>query len=145
MKLAQFRLRESKAKGLGLLIDEELFDVWELAKAVKRSGGDVAQWLLQDADIRGVITNGPTGLEDLNALSRAARGDALLKKELVISLDSIEFLPAVYPGKILAIGRNYVDHAIEGGSEPPKTPLMFNKLSNSLSAHEAPIVLPTIS
>src|SRR5207237_6428647 len=37
------------------------------------------------------------------------------------------------------------DHAIEGGAEPPKAPLIFNKLSNSLSAHNAPIVLPTIS
>ena len=60
-------------------------------------------------------------------------------------LDETEFLPAVYPRKILAIGRNYVDHAIEGGAEPPKAPLIFNKLSNSLSAHNAPIVLPTIS
>src|SRR6266852_7747759 len=61
------------------------------------------------------------------------------------SLDSIEFLPATYPGKILAIGRNYIDHAIEGGAEPPKAPLLFNKLPNSLSAHNAPIVLPAIS
>ena len=46
---------------------------------------------------------------------------------------------------MLAIGRNYADHAIEGGGEPPKAPLIFAKLSNALSAHNAPIVLPTIS
>jgi len=51
----------------------------------------------------------------------------------------------VYPSKILAIGRNYVDHAIEGGAAPPVAPLLFNKLPNSLSAHNAPIVLPEIS
>jgi 2-keto-4-pentenoate hydratase/2-oxohepta-3-ene-1,7-dioic acid hydratase in catechol pathway len=38
-----------------------------------------------------------------------------------------------------------VDHAIEGGSAPPAAPLIFNKLSNSLNAHEAPVVLPAIS
>jgi len=51
----------------------------------------------------------------------------------------------VNPSKILAIGRNYIDHAIEGGAEPPTAPLIFNKLPNSLSAHNAPIVLPKIS
>src|SRR5207237_7191603 len=30
-------------------------------------------------------------------------------------------------------------------AEPPKAPLIFNKLPNALSAHEATIVLPTIS
>src|SRR5205085_4459009 len=72
--------------------------------------------------------------------------DTILKDERTAStLDSVEFLPAVYPEKILAIGRNYVDHAIEGGAEPPKAPLVFTKLTSSLSAHGAPIVLPTIS
>jgi 2-keto-4-pentenoate hydratase/2-oxohepta-3-ene-1,7-dioic acid hydratase in catechol pathway len=61
------------------------------------------------------------------------------------SPDQIEFLPATYPSKILAIGRNYVDHAIEGGAAPPEAPLLFNKLPNSLSAHNAPIMLPAIS
>ena len=45
----------------------------------------------------------------------------------------------------MAIGRNYVDHAIEGGAEPPAAPLIFNKLPNSLSSHNAPIVLHKIS
>jgi len=51
----------------------------------------------------------------------------------------------VKPSKILAIGRNYADHAAEGGADLPKAPLLFNKLPNSLSAHNAPIVLPRIS
>ncbi len=51
----------------------------------------------------------------------------------------------MHGSKILAIGRNYVDHAIEGGAKPPEAPLLFNKLPNSLSAHNAPIVLPGIS
>ena len=78
-------------------------------------------------------------MRDLEAISTDIRiGTAL-------PLDSIDFLPAIYPSKIVAIGRNYVDHAIEGGAEPPKAPLIFNKLPNSLSAHNAPIVLSKIS
>ncbi len=145
MKLAQFKAKQSEVQRLGLMIDAKLFDVFELAKGVKRSGRDVALWLLQEADMSGVIARRPAALDDLNALAKAARAGALLKDESACSLDSIEFQPAVYPGKILAIGRNYVDHAIEGGAAPPEAPLIFNKLPNSLSAHNAPIVLPTIS
>ncbi|PYS49759.1 MAG: FAA hydrolase family protein [Acidobacteria bacterium] len=72
-------------------------------------------------------------------------GLILKDEQVAFKIDSVEFLPAVYPEKILAIGRNYVDHAIEGGAEPPKAPLVFTKLPNSLSAHRSPIVLPTIS
>jgi len=61
------------------------------------------------------------------------------------SPDTVEFLPPVFPGKILAIGRNYVDHAIEGGEAPPAAPLIFTKLPNSLAAHGAPVVLHAIS
>jgi 2-keto-4-pentenoate hydratase/2-oxohepta-3-ene-1,7-dioic acid hydratase in catechol pathway len=46
--------------------------------------------------------------------------------------DEIEYLPAVYPSKILAIGRNYADHALEGGGEPPKAPLIFAKLDERI-------------
>jgi acylpyruvate hydrolase len=59
--------------------------------------------------------------------------------------DAVEYLPPVYPGKIIAIGRNYYDHALEGGSEPPKAPLLFTKLLNSLSAHNSKIVLHEIA
>jgi len=91
-----------------------------------------------------VIGRGESALSEINALlgdrSRSGQGQAA-----GYSLDQIEFLPATYPSKILAIGRNYVDHAIEGGAAPPPAPLLFNKLPNSLSAHNAPIVLPGIS
>ena len=30
----------------------------------------------------------------------------------------------------MAIGRNYAEHASEGGSDLPKAPLLFNKLPN---------------
>lgn len=145
MKLAQFNAKGSNVQRLGVLIDERLFDVLELAKAAKGAGAEVASWLLESTDMREVIDSGPAGLDDLGALITAARSGALLQDEAAISQEAVDFLPAVNAGKILAIGRNYVDHAIEGGSAPPEAPLLFNKLSNSLSAHNAPIVLPAIS
>ena len=139
MKLAQFKTNESAEPRLGVLLGDVVYDVAALARALKESGGGPPSWLLQANRTLDVISRGDSALRDLEALLTDVQiGTAL-------PLDSIDFLPAVYPSKIIAIGRNYVDHAIEGGAEPPKAPLIFNKLPNSLSAHDAPIVLSKIS
>jgi 2-keto-4-pentenoate hydratase/2-oxohepta-3-ene-1,7-dioic acid hydratase in catechol pathway len=146
MKLAQFRMKATGEQRLGAQSGEKLFDIAALARAFKESGGRVDDWLLEAAETLDIIKRGDNALEQINALLKEARRGAGLKDERVaLSLDAVEFLPPVFPGKILAIGRNYVDHAIEGGAAPPAAPLIFTKLPNSLSAHEAPIVLPVIS
>lgn len=139
MKLAQFKTYESPEQRLGVLLGDVVYDVSELARAVKESGAGSPSWLLQANWTQDVINRGESAVCDIEALLTDIQiGTAL-------PLDSIDFLPAVYPSKIIAIGRNYVAHAIESGATPPKAPLIFNKLPNSLSAHNAPIVLPTIS
>ncbi|MCU1266945.1 MAG: hypothetical protein JWM21_3263 [Acidobacteria bacterium] len=143
MKLAQFKTKGSALPRLGLSLNEHIIDVSALALTAKESGSDVAEWLLGANSTLDVIARESSGLEDLNSL--VGSRDHTVDDRVVFSLSAIEFLPAVNAGKILAIGRNYADHAIEGGAEPPKAPLLFNKLTNSLSAHEASIVLSPIS
>src|SRR5437867_3110714 len=116
MKLAQFKTKESERQRLGIRLGDMVCEVAELARAVKASGGEPTSWLLEVNDTLEVIRRGAPALEEINSLltenePRAARGQTR-----AYALDAIEFLPAVYPGKILAIGRNYVDHAIEGGA-----------------------------
>jgi len=145
MKLAQFKTKDSAHPRLGILTGDVVCDVAELARAVKSAGGNPPDWLLEVTDTLGVIKRGSGALEAISSLlgrSQALGGGG---QATAYELDSIEFLPAVYPSKILAIGRNYADHALEGGGEPPKAPLIFAKLTNALSAHDAPIVLPTVS
>lgn len=140
MKLCQFKTRGSDQKRLGILTGDVVCDVAELARAKKAAGENPPGWLLEAHTTLQVIQRGESALADINALidrnSPASRGH---------SPDSIEFLPAVNASKILAIGRNYAEHAAEGGAELPKAPLLFNKLPSALSAHNAPIVLPPIS
>jgi acylpyruvate hydrolase len=145
MKLAQFKTRDSATQRLGILFREVIWDVAELARAAKASGREPASWLLEANDTREVIRRGPPALAEIDSLFSAHETASGRGQVNGYSLDSIEFLPAVYPSKILAIGRNYVDHAIEGGAAPPEAPLLFNKLPNSLNAHNAPIALPPIS
>ena len=43
------------------------------------------------------------------------------------------------PGKILCVGLNYASHAAEGGSKPPKEPIMFSKFNSALNHHNGTI------
>ena len=145
MKLAQFKTSGSAGQRLGVLVGDVVCDVADLARALKESGGGPPSWLLKATGTQDVIDRGESAVRDIEGLLINGQAGSGQGVTTAFALDSIDFLPAVYPSKIVAIGRNYVDHAIEGGAEPPKAPLIFNKLPNSLSAHNAPIVLSKIS
>src|SRR5213080_2412843 len=145
MKLAQFKTKTSDQQRLGILIGDVVCDVSELARAAKSTGRIVADWLVNVDSTLEVIKRGAPSLEQLGALINSSEPSSDSAGLVAHSLDSIDFLPAVYPDKILAIGRNYAEHAAEGGSDLPKAPLLFNKLPNALNAQGKPIVLPSIS
>jgi len=46
------------------------------------------------------------------------------------------------PGKIVAIGLNYMDHVRESGAEPPAKPLVFTKFTTSLIGDGEEIRIP---
>lgn len=63
--------------------------------------------------------------------------------ESVLAFEEAELLAPVLPTKIVAIGRNYADHAAEMGSEMPEEPLMFLKPPTSVIGPHQPIAIPT--
>jgi 2-keto-4-pentenoate hydratase/2-oxohepta-3-ene-1,7-dioic acid hydratase in catechol pathway len=55
-------------------------------------------------------------------------------------------LPAVpTPEKVICIGLNYRDHALESGSEIPSQPVVFSKFATSIIGHGDEIKLPRVS
>jgi 2-keto-4-pentenoate hydratase/2-oxohepta-3-ene-1,7-dioic acid hydratase in catechol pathway len=145
MKLAQFRLKGTPEPRLGVLSGERLIDTAALTRAVNGAGAEMPAWLTT-AWLYDVVERGAQGLEEVRMLIGEGRRDSAAAVEgFAVPLDAVEFLPPVFPGKILAVGRNYVDHAIEGGEAPPAAPLIFTKLTNSLNAHRQPVVLHSIS
>ncbi len=118
MKLAQFRTRTSDSPRLGLLRNDVIVDVTDIAPTTLD-----------------VIRGGSSVLKRL--------GDVTAKT--AYALDAVEYLPAVNPAKILAIVLNYLDHAKEQGTELPKEPMLFAKFPTSLNAHNRNIVLPITS
>ena len=54
-------------------------------------------------------------------------------------------LAPIEPSKIVAIGRNYKDHAAELGNPLPVEPMIFLKPPSAIIGPSEPIVIPTAS
>ncbi|MFZ9751124.1 MAG: Rv2993c-like domain-containing protein, partial [Candidatus Nanopelagicales bacterium] len=54
----------------------------------------------------------------------------------VIPLADARLLAPIIPSKIVCIGKNYREHALEMGSEPPTEPLFFFKPTTSIIGPE---------
>lgn len=67
------------------------------------------------------------------------------RKEAETPLSDVRLLAPSEPGKIICVGRNYVEHAKELGNEVPQVPLIFFKPPSSVIGHEGMIVLPSQS
>lgn len=50
--------------------------------------------------------------------------------------------PVHWPSKIICLGKNYSDHAREGGFKNPEKPILFSKSMNTLNGPFDPILLP---
>ena len=50
--------------------------------------------------------------------------------------------PIPKPGKIIAIGQNYLEHAKESGASKPPFPIIFAKYANAVIGPGDPIVIP---
>jgi 2-keto-4-pentenoate hydratase/2-oxohepta-3-ene-1,7-dioic acid hydratase in catechol pathway len=62
--------------------------------------------------------------------------------EVEIPLHAVKLLPPVVPGKIICIGRNYVEHAKEQDAEVPEIPMIFLKPPSALIGQNENIILP---
>lgn len=58
------------------------------------------------------------------------------------ALADVRLLSPILPSKVVAVGRNYADHAKELGNEVPKEPLLFLKPSTSIIGPRDVIRLP---
>jgi 2-keto-4-pentenoate hydratase/2-oxohepta-3-ene-1,7-dioic acid hydratase in catechol pathway len=62
-----------------------------------------------------------------------------------LALADVRVLPPCRPGKVIAIGLNYRDHAREFNLEVPQEPLIFMKPASAVIGHLEPIVAPAMS
>jgi 2-keto-4-pentenoate hydratase/2-oxohepta-3-ene-1,7-dioic acid hydratase in catechol pathway len=68
--------------------------------------------------------------------------------EIIITFneDEITYLPPLSnPEKIICLGRNFAEHAKEGGKEPPINPMIWGKFNSAIIGHLDKVVIPKIS
>ncbi|PRH80862.1 2-hydroxyhepta-2,4-diene-1,7-dioate isomerase [Streptomyces solincola] len=80
----------------------------------------------------------------LNIIKGIPYGDFELSGTRV-PLDKVRLLPPVLPNKVVAIGRNYAEHAAELGHEVPEVPVAFFKPTTSVVGSGDAIEYPSFS
>src|SRR5437868_14769407 len=59
-----------------------------------------------------------------------------------LPLTDVRLLAPILPSKVIAIGKNYADHAREMGSEPPVEPVIFAKPSTAVIGPSEAVAYP---
>jgi len=77
-------------------------------------------------------------------LDRARAASAGAGARIPLAAVTLE-APIARPGKVLAIGLNYRDHARESNQEIPKHPVVFAKASTCITGPGAPVHRPKVS
>jgi 2-keto-4-pentenoate hydratase/2-oxohepta-3-ene-1,7-dioic acid hydratase in catechol pathway len=129
--LTLLNIRAGTEDRLGVKSEKGVLDVVEASKILRMHAPATVDDLLQNQD-------GPS----LNALVDAAAKSKAAQKTF-LKEDSIAYGPLVtHPEKIVCVGLNYRQHAIEIGAPIPKQPVLFNKFNTTLNHHNGTIKLP---
>src|SRR5579862_1362470 len=64
------------------------------------------------------------------------------KSGAAVPLSQATLCAPIAPSNLIAIGRNYLEHAKEGNDEAPKAPIVFLKATTSITDPGAAIVIP---
>ena len=107
--------------------------------AVGRAAGLREEDLLGCASVRTYLALDPQVQETVRTSLADYRGEHRLLSELHLGP------PVVDPQKIICLGLNYREHALESGMAIPDSPVVFAKYANSLSGPDDEIVLPGAS
>lgn len=65
--------------------------------------------------------------------------------DFILQPDSYQILAPCFPSKIIAVGKNYADHAAEMGTKVPEEPLIFLKPPTCVIPSEAQIQYPEVT
>jgi 2-keto-4-pentenoate hydratase/2-oxohepta-3-ene-1,7-dioic acid hydratase in catechol pathway len=112
-------------------------------------GGDVGYGIVEDAaqdGAAGTVTGADAdGLAVAELLGHpfGIGDEAIRLTGARYPLADVRLLAPVLPSKVVAIGRNYADHAAELGNEVPDDPIIFLKPSTAVVGPRDPIVYPT--
>lgn len=130
---------------LGLETERGILDLRATAERLYvNRAGDAATLsaTLFPADLKSFLELGMVGLTAARELFGAIRGG----EAIFYDPQSVKLLaPLKKPGKLVAVGLNYIDHADESKMEIPKQPIFFTKYASSITGPRDPIIIPKIT
>ena len=113
---------------------EKLFDASERPPDLLSWFDMDGRWFKKARDTYDALIN------DKDALTRAND-----KGWLVRSRDAYWHAPVPRPGKIICVGLNYRDHAVESNMPIPERPVLFSKFATCVIGPGEPVVIPRTS
>ena len=121
MRLVTFKAH-GQANQVGVVVGDSVFPLDGIAHS----------------DMTAFLAAGHAALVEAEKISR---GEVSPKKSFRLS-DVQLLAPVSRPGKIIAVGLNYRDHAIETKQEIPTSPIIFAKFPSSINGPDADVILP---
>ncbi|HEY7125511.1 MAG TPA: fumarylacetoacetate hydrolase family protein [Ktedonobacterales bacterium] len=140
----------------GAELDGQIVDLNHAHRAALQAADNAAELAVADlrvpTDMVGLLRGGETSLKAAQQavafVQKRLPEDArtLNAQGIIAALDEVALLsPVLNPSKVICLGLNYRDHAIESGMAIPTYPVLFNKVASSLTGHQQPIVIPRSS
>ncbi|MBK5114500.1 MAG: fumarylacetoacetate hydrolase family protein [Candidatus Heimdallarchaeota archaeon] len=105
-------------------------------------------------DMKGFIEIGDIAIKKLQQMIKELKDLEAKDQEIFNGIRSSSFYhvkdikfqaPISNPQKIICLGRNFLDHAKEGGAAVPKNPMIWGKFNSAIIGHQDKIVIPKIS
>jgi 2-keto-4-pentenoate hydratase/2-oxohepta-3-ene-1,7-dioic acid hydratase in catechol pathway len=87
----------------------------------------------------GIVENDSISPIDASPLEKWKKADSS------VPLTEATLLAPIVPPNLIAIGRNYLEHAKEGNDDAPKAPIVFLKSTTAITDPGAAIVLPEMA
>lgn len=148
MRLVQFKLRKTADAPvkMGALIDggNAILDLVATLDGEGRGGG----WLPPHTSCEWWNLDGSVWALARSSIDVASKADGKTIAQWKLSgrvlpiEDVLLRAPVPRPGKIICIGLNYRDHAIESGMKIPESPVSFSKFQTSIVGPEDVVVIP---
>ncbi|WP_054956790.1 fumarylacetoacetate hydrolase family protein [Paenibacillus dakarensis] len=97
------------------------------------------------SSMRSLIGSMERSLPSIRQRAETLEKEGGLERYLVDE-EQIEWGPCIpEPGKIICVGLNYRKHAEETNSPIPESPILFNKFSNTITAHQSTVAIPPVA
>lgn len=149
MRLVSF-LKDEQVR-LGTELEGAVVDLNLAYRRMLESDGETSPRLLADAllpsDVIEFLKAGDRALSEAQkALTFAKTCAPEDRQGFVLAEDTVKRLsPVPKPGKIVCVGRNYLNHIAEMNRDIPTIPVLFAKLSNTICAHGDEVPFPRVS